>query len=370
MHPPKFGAFERISKTSADALRSGAAGVHSVARGMRGACVHLALWSFLLFGSGCLGDAEHSNPLDPLSDAYVDAGGVTGLAVNRKFEGVAGVAVRLQPIVGDTTAATLRMTETNAGGIFRFDLVPTGAYRLRFDQHGYASATVDVTVSAGSLAQAGEVQLNALPIVVASALRTVHVSRWWPEDDLYMLDVEVLVVDPDERPGIDSTRLEFPGLQERIVLQRGVAPGVFVRQLPADSLGSHSVHQLVGAGARLRIVDREGSPVIYDVQPIIRVIEQTPVAVRPEGLEAVDDPQPILEWVPMELPFGFTYRIEVVRDGVNTDVLVQRHDGISSQESSFLLPIALSSGAYYWTVAVVDAVGNVSRSREAGFLVN
>ena len=322
----------------------------------------------LLSSGGCVADAEHSNPFDPLSDEYRDAGTVRGVVVDRLFQPVAGAQARLHPVGSDSVAALI--AETGPDGAFTFDPVPTGDHVLRVIKEGYFFRGDTVAVSLGRSANLGDVRLDALPIVQTGALRTIHLSRWWPEDDLYLLDVELYVVDPDERPGIDSTWLVATGEDSPMRLTPGVQPGTYVRTLPADSLSGSSVHALVGASILARIRDREGKLVEHPLAGPVRVVEETPIPLTPQGLETVNDPRPTLTWDAMSLPFQSTYRIEVIRDEVNTDFLVQEQWGISADTTSFRLTTPLSPGSYYWTVAVVDAHGNLSRSKEAGFRVN
>ena len=321
----------------------------------------------LLLGGGCVADADHSNPLDPLSDAYLDAGSVAGSAQDLLFRPVDGEPVRLTHLAADSVTY---VSETRSDGSFEFDLIPTGNYLLRLAPVGFIAHEESLTVPIGSLADVGNVSLNALPVVTHVSMQTIHVSRWWPEDDLYLLDVAIGVSDPDERPGIDSVWIAFEDAGVTFRLPPGLQPGNFARIVPADSLPAGSVHALVGEPVRARIKDRDANLVEHEVAGPIRVLDQTPVALEPQGLAIVSDPRPTLSWAPLDLPFPMTYRIEVIRDEANTDVLVQEYDGIPADSLSFRLQSGLSAGSYYWTVAVVDAYGNLSRSKEAGFRVN
>lgn len=322
----------------------------------------------LLCLAGCIGDAEHSNPLDPLSDSYVDAGSVQGIVEDRLFRPVAGAEVRLRASGADSTS--LELTETDIAGNFRFDGVPAGTYRLQRSKQGYTSQEDTVVVTIGDLTLAEDATLNALPVLSGSAFSTTHISRWWPEDDLFLMEVQLSVVDPDDRPGIDSVWIYMPGAGALIQATPGIQPGSFLRVLPSDSLPGGSLHGLIGESTFVRVRDREGHVVLHPAAGPVRVIDQTPVALSPQGLETVPDPRPTLSWAPLDLPYAMTYRVEVVRDEANTDILVQEHADISADSLLFRLPSPLATGSYYWTVAVVDGHGNLSRSKEAGFRVN
>src|SRR5690606_10557784 len=162
----------------------------------------------------------------------------------------------------------------------------------------------------------------------------------------------------------------LPNAGASVHLLPGSLPGSFQQVVPADSFPTGSVHAVLGESAFVRIRDRDGHEALHPLSMPVRVIDDTPVAVSPQGLETVTDPRPLLTWARLDLPYPMTYRVEVVRDEANTDILVQEIVDISADSVSVRLPIPLSTGSYYWTVWVVDSHGNASRSKEAGFLVN
>ncbi|HEX7071810.1 MAG TPA: carboxypeptidase-like regulatory domain-containing protein, partial [Rhodothermales bacterium] len=312
------------------------------------------LLSLLLLG-GCLADAEHSNPLDPLSDSFVDAGTVEGTVVDRLFRPVPGVEARLLTQTPDPS--TIALTETDAAGAYRFEGVPSGTYSLRFTRDGYIPHIDTVSIGAGLELLNADAHVDALPVVTSASLSTVHISRWWPEDDLFLLDVQINAVDPDERPGIDSAFVVLPIAGASVHLLPGTLPGSFQQVVPADSFPAGSVHAVLGESAFVRIRDRDGHEALHPLSMPVRVIDDTPVAVSPQGLEAVADPRPLLTWARMDLPFPVKYRVDVVRDEANTDILVQEILDVPADSVSVRLPAPLSAGAYYWTVWVVDSHG-------------
>ena len=107
-----------------------------------------------------------------------------------------------------------------------------------------------------------------------------------------------------------------------------------------------------------------------DQKLVDRIIEQTPVPAAPQGLEPVADPRPTLTWEPAALPFPFTYRVDVVQVfDANIHTVLHTVEAIPSSATTLRVPAPLGRGTYYWTLSVVDAFGNRSRSKEAGFLV-
>ena len=97
--------------------------------------------------AGCLGEAPHENPLDPLSDAYRDAGTVEGrvTGIYPPFEGREGVRVLLTPLAGGAEIAT----RTDASGAFRLDAIASGLYEVVASGDGFRAATDTVEVAWG-----------------------------------------------------------------------------------------------------------------------------------------------------------------------------------------------------------------------------
>jgi len=61
--------------------------------------------------------------------------------------------------------------------------------------------------------------------------------------------------------------------------------------------------------------------------------------------------------------------VDVVREETNIQVSVESHENIPSLQTSIRVANPLTPGDYFWTVSVVDAFGNRSRSKEAGFRI-
>src|SRR5690606_28123697 len=90
----------------------------------------LAVTFALLVASGC-SEAEHLNPLDPLSPDFENVGVVEGLVTDRGFAPLGGVEARLEPL-GITT-------QSAADGTFSFGGVAPGDYTLALSGSGLQS---------------------------------------------------------------------------------------------------------------------------------------------------------------------------------------------------------------------------------------
>ena len=147
-----------------------------------------------------------------------------------------------------------------------------------------------------------------------------------------------------------------------------VEPGKFVHTIPASRLPA-GLDALLGHALSLRAIDRSGFENTSSATTIIRVIDETPLALSPDDLSLLDNDQPIFEWAPVVLPYPYTFRIDVVRVDQNVQSTVQVIEDIPSTETMHVASEAIPTGRYFWTVSVVDEFGNRSRSREAGFRI-
>ncbi|MFQ5568667.1 MAG: carboxypeptidase-like regulatory domain-containing protein [Rhodothermales bacterium] len=327
-----------------------------------------ALMVALGLGSGCLGDAPHDNPLDPNSDQFIDEGDLSGHITDRTEAPLDGAEVHLLP--APTSGKAERVTRTNAQGRFELVGIPSGTgYQLRVHKEGYAVGMLDsLAVEAGLLLAVPVLRLNALPVLTSVTFHTVHISRWWPENDLYFLEVQTEVRDADGLFDIAGVWVEIPDLNFSLPLEPQAA-GRFEKSIESDSLPTVSLQALLGRTLRLNARDQQGDSTRSAPQQLVRVIEETPVAAGPQGLALLETDRPTLTWEPFPPAFAFTYRIDVFRDEVNRTVLVETVEEISSDVTSMRLESSLASGAYFWTLSVIDEFGNQSRSKEAGFRI-
>ncbi|GAB5536690.1 MAG: hypothetical protein Rubg2KO_29390 [Rubricoccaceae bacterium] len=316
--------------------------------------------------SGCLGEAPRENPLDPLSAGFRDEGLVEGrvTGIYPPFEGRPGVRLRLSPLAGGAELATT----TGSSGTFLLDGVPEGRYAIRAEGDGYGPAADTIEVGIGQTTDV-TLQLNALPVVTSQALRTVHIERWFPDVPLFRLEVEADVTDPDRDADIEGVALVVPDLGFRAELTE-TEPGRYTATLDAESLPGGQVQSLLGFSHRVEATDQTGAVGLGSPMSLVRVIEQTPLTARPQGLEAVGQNPLTLEWRPASLPFSFTYRVEVfLVDGAGIPNRVEAIEDLPPSATTYTVQQALSPGDYFWTVWVTDASGNRSRSKEAGFRI-
>jgi hypothetical protein len=326
------------------------------------------LLSLLL--AGCLGEAERGNPLDPLSDNFHNAGAVAGTVTTfyAPFDGLPGARVRLTPL--DEGAE--RLVSVDGSGRFTLSDVPSGMYAIVAEADGYATATDTVTVELGQLSELN-LRLNGIPVVTVRTLHTEHIDRWFPQDPLFQLVVEVTVGDPDGLGDIVQVELMLPTLSFADTL-RGVAgePGVYRRVFSENELPV-AAQDLLGEPFRIAAMDRPGAQGLTSDVQIVRIITNFPngldPAPGPSGRPVVE-PAPTFTWRAVTIPFGFTYRLDLTFVPVpGQEIPFASYPGLSSATTMFTLPDPLPPGDYDWTVSAVDAFGNLSRSRPLGFRV-
>ncbi|MDX1429627.1 MAG: carboxypeptidase-like regulatory domain-containing protein [Rhodothermales bacterium] len=318
--------------------------------------------------AGCLSDADHLNPLDPLAPDFVDEGRIEGRITNRSLSAIEGATVVVAP--GGMSAIT------SADGSFVIDGVPAGQYVVTAGSSEYQIAADTVEVSFESPSRA-DFELNGLPSFEGWTVNTAHISRWFPLEDLFQMELAVQASDTDGVFDLDKVWLEIPSLQFSDTLQVTPTPGLFLRTLNATDLPSGTIHALLGSPLQLHVRDQPQAVVTSPTLQLVRVIDVTPEATdeafqfgTPNCLQVQsgNTAAPPVEWEEVFLPFPFEHQVEVIRVDPGVETLVERITDISSDSTAVGVG-AVPPGDYYWTVAVVDDFNNRSRSKQVGFCV-
>ena len=324
--------------------------------------------------AGCLGDAERGNPLDPLSDNFINAGGVTGAVVrlSAPAQGVSGASVRLSPLAGGADLVT------RAGGDGRFSLtgVAAGEYRMTAEADGFASADTTVTVTVGRLTEQS-VRLDALPRVTAQSVRSERINRYFPDPLIFSrIVVEATVVDADGAGDLERVDFVIPSFdggptelfRDSLVAVPGT-PNLFRRTFAEEELPV-PVQALLGRNLFVEVRDQAGSVGISHDTHVVRIVEAIPQAVYPIDVNQPVRPPFTLEWDPLALPYPFTWRVDLIFvPEAGQEILVGTLANIPSTSIETTVSSNLQPGLYAWRVSAVDEFGNSARSREAGFRV-
>ncbi len=329
------------------------------------ACAMVLLLLSATFTGGCWNDAEHLNPLDPLSPEYENAGRIEGQILSRGFTPIGGITVSVVASAGATIGGT---SVTQSDGSFSLTGLAPGTFYLTISGDGYTAIVDTIAVTAGQTTPVSHT-INALPHVIGHSLRTGHTSRWWPQEDLYRLDVDATVTDPDGLVDIASVTLVIPHLAfERTALPTSEG-GVFAVSINQIEMPGTTIHELLGRELALRVADQTGAVIELGGLYLSRVIDDVPETLTPSGSQEVPGESPTLTWLQSDLPFAFTYQVDVYRMDGEVSTVVYSSADIESSVTTHTAATTLITGQYYWTLSVVDGFGNRSRSREAGFLV-
>lgn len=313
----------------------------------------------LLWIAGCIQQADRDNPLDPNSPRFKNQGNISGKVYTYypPYRPISGADVLLKP--GHYWAVS------DQNGDFAFENLPVATYRVVAQCSGYDGDSILVEVKP-SANQEAQFNLNGRPRILDYKIVAGHLSQWYPFDDQYFIQTSVEVFDPDGIADIKNVQLTMPDFNFTDTLDYTNNPAIFKAEIDEEHL---PIHQILGHPFIFQIEDNPGSR--FESSPIfvVRIIRESPETVSPQGSSSVG-PKPRLVWNKLELPFPFTYTIEVhrVEQGGIIRTLVCRYEKIYVNE--YWVGNDLLTGDYIWTVSVVDEFDNWSRSREAAFRVD
>jgi hypothetical protein len=316
------------------------------------------LWWISVFVSGCVPDASHDNPLDPASPAFSNSGTLLGnvLSYYQPYTGIAGVLVTAQPSGVSTV--------TNAAGAFAMNGIPAGPLRIVVSRTGYLTDSVNTNATIGVNASV-DIHMDALPAVGTCQVLTRKIDQWWPRAS-YAAVVNGLVSDPDGSGDIVGVTLQVDTMR----LAMSYLPDLQLYQATIDAanLPEGSIDWLVGKSFALMVRDKVGGTTTGKSFAVTRVIQDAPIPIVPTALDTASA-SPQFFWAQPTLLFPYTYKIELFRIDQGVPALVWSVSNLSSSLSDYQYTGQLVIGTYYWTISVVDEFGNLSRSKEASFVV-
>jgi len=320
------------------------------------------LFIFQIFINGCINDAERDNPLDPRSTRFRHEGIIRGKIYSfyPPHRSLSDVDVFLMP--------AYQWAKSNKNGEFIFFNLPENEYTIYVSCENYMSDTVFVMLQAGS-EEYVQVHLNGIPAILNYTLAVGHISRWWPPDDIYILRVNVEVDDPDGVADISQVHITLPDFQFSDLLQRTNDPAIFSKLIYENQMPVNSLHEVLGHPFKFQVVDYPAACLLSEAVYVARIIEDTPIPAAPQRPDTLSNSAPYLNWQRSNLPYAFSYKVEVYRIEQGINSLVWNQSDIPADSMRARITESLSTGSYYWTLALVDEFGNWSRSKEAAFYV-
>jgi hypothetical protein len=140
--------------------------------------------------------------------------------------------------------------------------------------------------------------------------------------------------------------------------------------IESKELAPLNLHNLVGAPILLAAEDRAGKRSAPFAVRLARVIDEEPLPLSPINGEVVPNPSAvILRWQSPAAGFDHTFVVEIFRLDAGFPVPFFTARSVRQGSTALPYPGRFSSGAYYWTVKLLDGFGNSSRSKEATFQV-
>lgn len=325
--------------------------------------VRCAGYGIVLLGlQACLAPAEHTNPLDPQSPLYTSTGSISGQVTSfyQPFQPLVGATVQLLP------PGLSRQTGTN--GVFRFTDLEPDTYTLIASAAGYAVDSVRVTV-ARRRETVHQFHLNGLPIVQEARITSANVATREATSNRLFLEVNASITDPDGAGDILRVSVMLPEFGFADTLGRESAAGVWRRLFLPEEIELLDPLKLVGTPVFLDITDAPGAQIRSAPFFLARIVTDIPVALSPANAQVIHDNSPTFRWQLPSLSFSFSQRLEIFRLDAGFPAFVTAISRIGSDIRNLTFIGRLSSGTYFWTIAVIDDFGNSSRSKEATFQI-
>ena len=332
--------------------------------------VCLILYCFL---SGCFDDVARDNPFDPLSETYNPVGALSGTVTNLARDGVSNISVAITTVASASGERSFNVTSDRQGR-YVFEDIPEGTYAMTVSGEGYVPFQDTVTVQQQESVQRN-IALNGAPFFTNFDARSIHVNRVFPPpQEFILLEFDASVGDLDGILDLSNVWVEISGLSVNKSLEFSGVAGSFNTTVSEEDFTEFNIHDIIGEPILFFVQDRSGYIVSSGPVQIARIIDETPVVLSPQGGTVVSVPDPDLTWVCEDIPYEFTYRIDVVRTDDFVRNLITRLEDLDPAEvcgpaQEGRINVSLEQGEYVWTVSVVDNMGNASRSIEAGFVV-
>ncbi|MFQ5707126.1 MAG: carboxypeptidase-like regulatory domain-containing protein [bacterium] len=311
---------------------------------------------------GCLDSPGRDNPLDPNSGKFENVGSVSGTTLTffTPFKALGEVEVHMEP--------GAFVSKSNGQGQFRFDRVPAGKYAVTAQKDGYQAQPESLDVQVGQTATV-QLNLDGLPAFNDFSVISCHFNRWWPQTDLFLLEITAQIDDPDGLNDVQLVQVEIAEMAFVDTLTATQTPGIFKAQIRESKLSGGNLHAVLGRKIVLKAHDNAGFTNVSQPKFLARVVDKVPEFDSPIGV-TLQSSRPELKWKPMTLPFAYTFSVEVVRIDFNINTLVWALSDIDPAITSVTVPDSLVSGNYFWTIAAIDEFGNWSRAKEASFNID
>ncbi len=319
----------------------------------------LLLPGLLFFLTACFKDVPHDNPIDPLNKerGYTISGQVNTLyAPNLPINNAVLSIIE----TGD------KVFSDNNGRYSMSELEP-GNYKITCTADGYATDSIQVELNGDIVV---DFFLDGLPYFERISLATRHISRFFPIDEIFLLELETEVDDPDGISDINRVYVEIKEFAILDTLDATADADRYTLTLSIDDLPVNSIHNLIGKAFYFYIEDDAGIVVKSEARFLTRIIDPTPVLINPVNLQSVSSDTIDFKWEKVRLPYNFNHKIEIFQINFGLLTKVTDIENIPSSENSLKYLHSFPRADYIWILTVMDDFGNSSSSREGSFRIN
>ena len=199
-----------------------------------------------------------------------------------------------------------------------------------------------------------------LPVLQVTSF---HSSQWYPFQDLYYLEALVYGADAEDA---DSVNFVY---RDTVFFSMNHSGDVWHQSLESASFLSENIFDLIGVQHYAVLYYGIDEPITTEESCLYRIIEEVPETIYPiENVTVSLDFE--LNWEPANVKYSFSYTLSinfVATSGYVSEI--KRIENISSDLTSYLYSENLMNGSYFWTISIVDNFSNISRSKEAAFVV-
>ena len=194
------------------------------------------------------------------------------------------------------------------------------------------------------------------------SVTSFHSSQWFPSEDIISLEA---LVSGTASALADSVFLVYTDSLRYPMNRSGYE---WRQSLESSDFFVLDLENLVGTAFRA-VLYFEGNEEIYtNTSYLFRIIETVPETIQPDNITVT--PLPEFTWEPVEEQFSISFLLTVYHISATSFVTeVGSIGSISSDSTSYSYTDSLETGYYYWTIAIADTFGNISRSKEASFSV-
>ena len=255
---------------------------------------------------------------------------------------------------------------SNEDGHFRFNNLQPGDYTLVCQAEGYQIDSVAISIQASF---EHTFLLDGLPQFEQISIEAHHRSRWFPLEEIYFIEFETIVSDPDGMGDIQSVIYQIPSMDYADTLQAGIDAGKFSSTLFDSDLPAPSVHQLIGRQIYFVVKDDFGTITTSEAKFLTRIIEETPQLISPVELHSIESLPINFQWERISVPYPATLKIEIFQINLGIAFKADEIENIEVSSKSYSYSENLNPGDYYWTINIVDEFGNSSSSREGTFKI-